>query len=157
MNVLIKLSKIAGSLLLALSVLMFALCGFFYTRTSKFIQTSHKAQGKVVELQESRSDNGTVFHPVYTFVDRSGAEQKIYSSMGSYPPAYQVGDAVNVLYDPQNPRSAEIEGFWSLWLVPLILGIIGAGQAVFGLLAFFLSPFLIRLIGQNLGARRQLN
>jgi hypothetical protein len=44
----------------------------------------------------------------------------------SLPPAYHVGETVNVLYLESDPYDARIESFTSLWLLPMIFGGIGA-------------------------------
>jgi hypothetical protein len=60
-------------------------------------------------------------------------------SVGSRPAAFDVGEAVAILYDPVNPRDARINSFFQLWFAPLILGFLGlvftsiGGGAVVGL------------------------
>jgi hypothetical protein len=43
-------------------------------------------------------------------------------SVGSSPPAFDIGEAVAVLYDRSDPRDARIDSFFQLWFAPLILG-----------------------------------
>jgi hypothetical protein len=53
---------------------------------------------------------------------------------GSISPAMlEVGRQLPVLYDPHDPTRAEVESFVAQWLVPLILGGVGAVFAVVGL------------------------
>ncbi|MFE0100699.1 DUF3592 domain-containing protein [Streptomyces sp. NPDC059009] len=47
------------------------------------------------------------------------------SPTGSNPPSYERGDRVEVLYRADSPEDARINGFASLWLLPLIFGGIG--------------------------------
>jgi hypothetical protein len=95
----------------------------------------------VTKLVESRSgDSGTVFRPVFVFRDAQGAEHEIYSTVGTYPPAHKVGDKVSVLYKADEPENAVIDAFFDVWLLPLILGIIGAAQMLAALVVLFVVP-----------------
>jgi hypothetical protein len=117
---LIGLGLLAGALALALN-------------TRSFIATAKHAQGSVIELIEKRDSDGSVtYKPVVAFTADSGASVNFTSSFSSNPPAYDVGEAVEVLYAPDNPNSARIRGFGSLWLGPTILGCLGAVFAAIG-------------------------
>jgi uncharacterized membrane-anchored protein YitT (DUF2179 family) len=48
------------------------------------------------------------------------------------PPAHQVGDQVEIYYDPENPGKAQVKNFWSQYLVVSILGCIGLPFVLFG-------------------------
>jgi hypothetical protein len=79
--------------------------------------------GTVVRLEESQSSEGgcCVYSPVIEF--NAGNDQK-YSFDGdtaSYPPAYDVGEEVSVLYDPNDPATAQINKWTERWLMPIIL------------------------------------
>lgn len=39
----------------------------------------------------------------------------------SYPPAYEVGEQVNVRYDPTNPNTVQIDSFFERWIFPIII------------------------------------
>lgn len=51
---------------------------------------------------------------------------------------------VTVLYDPQNPKRARIKNFPSLYLLPLILGIIG----LIGIVGGFVPNLILNLLDQ---------
>lgn len=116
----IGLGLLAGAIALALN-------------TRSFISTAKRAQGSVIELIEKRDSDGSVtYKPVVAFTADSGASVNFTSSFSSNPPAYDVGEGVEVLYAPDNPNKARIRGFGSLWLGPTILGGIGAVFASIG-------------------------
>jgi hypothetical protein len=94
---------------------------FFYQRTRSFVDGVETAEGTVVELNRSSS----TYRPVVRFRDRRGEEIEFMSSTGSNPPSYSRGERVEVLYLPSRPDQAQINGFFSLWLGPLILGFLG--------------------------------
>ncbi|MDX1757914.1 MAG: DUF3592 domain-containing protein, partial [Marinobacter sp.] len=54
-----------------------------------------------------------------------GRQVEFKSSTGSNPPSYSRGELVPVLYEAENPASARINGFFSLWGGALIVGVLG--------------------------------
>ena len=48
-------------------------------------------------------------------------------------PAYEVGDEVTILYEPEHPMDARIKSFGSsalMWILPSITGVLGIGFLV---------------------------
>ena len=54
-----------------------------------------------------------------------GESVKFTSKFGSRPAPYDIGDGVDVLYDPKDPRDARIDSFRGLWLGAAIAGSLG--------------------------------
>jgi len=117
---------------------------FFYQSTSDFLQKATKTEGIVVELNRSVSKaepndplghkTSVSYKPVVNFVTGNGEKIEIVSMMGSNPPMYHKGQKVEVVYLPDEPHSAKIYDFFSLWGIALIFGsggglmfLIGAG------------------------------
>ncbi len=69
-----------------------------------------QAPGRVVALDESCDDSGCAYAPEVTFQTGDGIASTYYSTYYSGPPAYDVGQSVTVIYDPQNPQDAFIKG-----------------------------------------------
>ncbi|MFI7008574.1 DUF3592 domain-containing protein [Streptomyces sp. NPDC050145] len=101
-----------------------------------YVTSAEQARGTVVSLEwsgggssgysgKSRSSSGPTAHPVVEFTTREGWATTFRSSMGSNPPAYDLGERVDVLYRADSPEDAKIDGFVSLWLLPLIFTGIG--------------------------------
>lgn len=111
---------------------------FLYQNKKAFLEKADTAQGTVIELLQSRSDNSTTYKPLVSFKTKEGRQIEFTSSVSSNPPGYDEGETVEVLYDPADPKDANINGFASLWLGPLILGILGA---VFSLVGFLIILF----------------
>ncbi len=59
------------------------------------------------------------------FTSADGTPRTFRSSTGSNPPSYDKGERVEVLYRADSSEDARINGFASLWLLPLIFGGIG--------------------------------
>lgn len=81
-----------------------------------------KTTGQVIGLVQSTDSEGdTLYSPVATFTvgDR---KLQIEGMTASYPPAYRVGQEVEVVYNPQNLNKAAINKFSELWLLPTMIG-----------------------------------
>ena len=115
---------------------------FLFKSTNDFLKTSITAQGTVINLlptySSSSSDNSITYKPLVEFTDKNGNPYEFASSTSSNPPSYNVGEAVEVLYNPQSPHDAKIKGFFSLWGGATILGILGLVFFLVGA-AFFVS------------------
>jgi hypothetical protein len=97
-----------------------------------------RAEGTVVALRHtSRS-----YRPVVQFAPNGGAPVRFESEIGSSPPAFQVGEYVEVLYAPGNPSDALIDSFFQIWFF----------QA---LAAFIATPFALTGLGLFLASRRR--
>lgn len=63
--------------------------------------------------------------PSVTFVARQG-EPVTFSGQVCSRPGYEIGESVELLYDPSEPRNAHIDSFTQNWFVSLILGSFGS-------------------------------
>lgn len=117
---------VAGLVVLGVSL-------WLYQSTSRFIADASRAPGVVIDIERSRSsDNSSTYYPVVRFTSADGVERTFVPSWGSSSPRYQRGQAVQILYTPARPEEAEIEDFVSLWLLPLVLGLVGGVFLLFG-------------------------
>ncbi len=112
----------------------FALIGFAllfgaytsFQSSQRFIAQALVAEGTVIELISSRSSDSITYRPRVTFSAQDGQRYEFVSSSGSNPPSYSRGERVTVLYSADNPNNAQLNGFFSLWGLTLILGVMGA-------------------------------
>jgi hypothetical protein len=128
------LKGVAG-FFLALGLLTLAGGAFFGLRTKKLVEHGLTVTGVVIEniVEEKVSydhDDHTrttsrTYRPKVRFRPPNSEEVIFESRVGFGRPAYQKGEAVEVLYDAADPHGAEIKNFWSLWLGPMIAGILG--------------------------------
>ncbi|ABU59676.1 DUF3592 domain-containing protein [Roseiflexus castenholzii] len=118
------------------------------------IATMVKAQGAVVEVVSRTRTQGekrsTLHYAVVEFRTANGETIRFEDTMGSNPPAYRVGDAVEVLYDPQTPQSAMIDSWW-IWMPSTIVMVVGGSFAVIGGLAWLDAFFNLIKPGGLLG------
>lgn len=131
-----------------IGVLMLAIAGYLSYRVHSFTSTAQVATGEVVSLDQNRDGA----KPIVRFTDRQGREVEFQSSVRSKPPSHELGERVQVLYDPAEPAEAELDGFISLWLGPLIVG--GLGTAFFAIGAGWLL-FKAKRRGRDARLRRE--
>ncbi|MCP1315815.1 MULTISPECIES: DUF3592 domain-containing protein [unclassified Halomonas] len=119
----IKLMRIVfilvGAALLVLAVSLFQQSRAFHAKADS-------TEGRVVELVESRSQDSTTYRPVVTFTTDDGTRVQFTSREGSNPPRYAPGERVEVLFDPDNPRNARLDGLFDTIGAWMIVGGIGA-------------------------------
>lgn len=94
-----------------------------------------QASGEVTSLSESCDDDGCYYYPVVRFSTHTGESVSYQSSFGSYPPEYEVGEAVAIFYKPESPEKAIIAGEGGILRI-VFMGIGGiillAGMIFFG-------------------------
>jgi hypothetical protein len=119
-----------GSVLLVAATIM-------TLQTRSFIASAIATNGKVVGLEPSNSGtrNKTTYFTVFSFKDAAGQTHTIRTTSSQYPPPFQVGSEITVLYPVGLPESAQIKSFSMLWLTPTFLFVMGFGFAGIGSLA----------------------
>lgn len=108
----------------ALGLLGGAVWAFFKQRRT--MESRVAATGTVVDLVSTPSRRSYILCPVVEFTVPSGETIRFTSDFGSRPASHQVGQSVNVRYDPVDPQKAEIESTMNSWLIPGILVFMGA-------------------------------
>lgn len=100
------------------------------------INREESALGVVVDmtmrLQYDEEDRdrviGEAYFPIVEFTTKDGKRRRVQLNEGSFPAAYEVGDEVTVLYEPEQPTDARIKSGGStalMWILPGITGILG--------------------------------
>lgn len=84
------------------------------------------AEGTVIELVPSGRGSSPRYRARVEFTTAAGTEVRFLSSVSSNPPPAQVGEHVDIRYDADNPRDAQINTYWQVWFLPTLLGIVGA-------------------------------
>jgi len=95
-------------------------------------------------IERKDKDGDTLFAPVYVFTDHRGKSVKVTSlTASSLPP--RIGDKIEVLYDPDNPKNSIERGFFSVWGVAAMCGALGASFFIaFGAVAFLTAALSTR-------------
>ena len=92
------------------------------------------APGTVIEVVGERGAKGTkLYHPLVRYEPApGGASVTFKAEPGMWPSPFDVGDAVTVAYDQDDPSDANIVSFWTLWMLPLTLLAFGLGCLIAG-------------------------
>lgn len=96
--------------------------GYWASSVHDFVKRATVTSGTVVELQRARGYRASVYHPVVRFQLPSGQPATFREATGSNPPPYEVGERVEVRYDPTRPADARAGSVRNLWAFPVLAG-----------------------------------
>jgi hypothetical protein len=115
-------------------LLMVGIAAIIYMSGVSFRNRAELTTGTVTGFSTvtDSDDNTVTYCPSIRFATSTGQEVIHNSHVCNSPPAHQVGDQVEIYYDPENPGKAQVKNFWSQYLVVSILGCIGLPFVLFG-------------------------
>jgi hypothetical protein len=99
-----------------MAVVMAAAAIFIGWRSFDLTVNGGRTEGVVIELVGSDT-----YSPIFEY-EVDGRTYSFESMNSSSPPAFDVGEEVEIFYDKDDPSRAEVNKFLDLWLVPLMLG-----------------------------------
>lgn len=103
-----------------------------YQKTQDLLNKGIRTSANVVAYETSRGKNSTLYAPVFEYKDRSQELITFTSSVKSSPPAYDIGEQVNIVYNTRNPQDVKIVSFWGLYAASVILLMIASPLLVIG-------------------------
>jgi hypothetical protein len=120
-----------GAFTLASLVLLAIAAGTTVQRTGLIFFGSH-ADGTVVAKRQSpqKKDGIYQYAPVVRFTAGDGVAWTVTSDVSGPESTYRFGQHLPILYRPDDPQGACIDGFGQLWMLPLVTGVVGAGFSV---------------------------
>jgi hypothetical protein len=89
-----------------------------------FLQVAKAAPGSVTALEWNGDSGSSGARPVISYELR-GEPYQMTGNVWSSPPAYTVGDQVQVFYPPDQPKAARLYSWFEFWFVPTLLGSVG--------------------------------
>jgi len=130
-------------LFLGISLLCLGIAAIAGVQTQRAIAREVTTQGRVVDvaIRKGRDGKTTYAYPTVEFVLPNERRQTLELGGGSVPSRYQPGESVTIAYDPERPHHARIPSLDStigLWILPTILGFLGAGFGGGTLLALWI-------------------
>ncbi|MGN8077925.1 DUF3592 domain-containing protein [Variovorax sp. 22077] len=135
----------------AVALVLCAVAWLLHHNTASFIASASRTQGEVMRLlyveSSERHESGGTWKPLVRFRAPSGEIIEFAPSSSSSPPAYKVGEKVDVFFDPNDPQDAMLDGFFSLWGGALITGGLG--------LVFLLVTAVLLFVPATAPARRR--
>lgn len=114
--------------------LLFVVLGLLQVRSGRrFRAVARQVPGVVTALSyRSDSDGGGCYYPVLRFATVEGRPVDTVSFVGRSPAPARVGDHVQVLYDPADPRRARLPGF-AFEVVAITCVVMGLAAVAVGL------------------------
>ena len=102
---------------------LLAISAFLYRSTRRFLAVAKTASGTIVGDLRTIDDEGMAdSKPRFAFTTEDGQEVVVQSNVGTKPPSFRRGQAVQVLYDPADPTHAKINTFILIlscpWTIP---------------------------------------
>lgn len=125
-----RILPIVSVFLIVMGLIFGAAAVVLTVQTSAFLASAQPTTGVVTALDKQRvhtsADESTrqsertrrgryTYHPVVTF-DVDGEQYTFTGRAGSDPPSYDVGEQVDVLYNPVRPDEGRIAGGFGYWL-----------------------------------------
>jgi len=116
----------------------------FYHHSRNFLAVCSRVDGTVLEnVPSHNSDNGETYAARVSFETPDGTTHTFLSSVSSSPPAYSVGDHVQVLYMPDNPGGASLNSYSELWLGATVFAALAGGAWIGALIWLLIDRFYI--------------
>jgi len=128
--------KKAGLTLLALGLLAFLGAGYYLKTEMEFLSHAESVTGVVADYSVSpgTADESDTYCPIIELTGSNGMKVSYESEFCASSPSYDMGEQVDMYYDPSTNR-AQMKGFFSQYLgviiltalsLPLFLGGLGA-------------------------------
>ncbi len=155
-----KMPLIMFLLFLSIAILLLVISAFSTVNAIRSMGKEQSVPGRVISMVERRSSNGNMFETRTSDRDQRSSDGNIYYypeveitfpdettkrlqlGQGSWPPAYEVGEQVTVLYNVEHPRDSSIQSSGSTvlkFLPAMITGFIGLGFLGASLLVRWIS------------------
>jgi hypothetical protein len=129
-----KWHRIVMTIFLIAGIVMFYLAIEEYKTITHLLQTGVEVDAVVVELVKySGGEHGPSYKPKFEYKDKkTGATHFVVGDVGSNRPAFDVGEKVKLIYDPNDFSKAKVNSFWGLYDVFIIYLGIGVVHFSFG-------------------------
>jgi hypothetical protein len=127
-NALATFMRIARMAMFVIGPIFLLVAAILALGTRSFLQHATRARATITALElrtDPEDQTVSYYYPRFVFTTPDGRPFSISSNTGTNPPAFKLGQRVDVLYDPANPGDARIDTAVQLWLVPMVLSFIG--------------------------------
>lgn len=132
-------SPVVGAIFAAIGIGILGLAFYLYSTQESFIAKGIKVPGTVIDNIVGGEDND-VYFPLVEYKSRDGEQRRFTASTGSTPPMHNVGETVEVIYNPDEPDDAQINSPFDLWFgaglcafLGAVFTLVGVGITVSGL------------------------
>lgn len=110
-----------------------------YSYCVNLLENGTKTNAIVVEMIEVDGDDGPTYKPIFEYIDDKGKYRRFTNNISTSPPAYEVGDTEEIVFNPNNYDEVKAISFTSLYLISLLLFIFGTVMIIMGIVFFVLK------------------
>ncbi len=107
--------------------------------TQQFLGRSRSVVGEVIELRQGRDSGSPSRSVAVVQFHWEGEARTLVTQTETQPPAYSVGQQVDVRVDPARPEDVRLDSWLELYFLSAVFGFLGG--------VFLLISFLIRRLG----------
>lgn len=91
----------------------------------------------VVDMIEGETEDGYVYYPVLQYMV-NGQEYKGRYSIGSYPPAFEIGGKTRIMYNSEDPWEFIVKGDSTPIILVIVFSILGVAMVLVGVTVLIL-------------------
>jgi len=126
--------KLLLQVVAGIGLLLVAAAGFTYVQSAYFVSRAKLTTGIVAGISTSvdQDTNSTLYCPQISYTTKTGQTVKFSANTCTSPSIYNVGDVVNMYYDPENPQDAQIKSFGAQYLLPTSYFVAGLPLVLIG-------------------------
>jgi hypothetical protein len=127
--------RLAAAVLLVGGVALVLTGAWFGIANAHFIRHAARAPGTVIDIVGGRGARGSkMYYPVVRYRPRRDGAGIVFTAKPglTWSSPFDVGERVTVAYNERDPKDAKIVSFWTLWLMPASLMLVGLGSLFAG-------------------------
>lgn len=113
---------------------------YFFVSHRNFMATATKTSGRVINLKSNRKGSKA---PIVEYSDASGTAHFYYHNVYSRPSAYDLGETVEIYFNPANPEDATMGGISAMTVIFGFLGFIFTLVSVVCIKVFWNQPAVV--------------
>ena len=95
------------------------------------------AVGVIVGSHVNTEGGRKMFAPIIRFESNDGESVEFKSRTFSRPPRFEIGDEIEIVYDPKDPARAMIDNFVVRYLTAIVIAIFAWAILILGLVVHF--------------------
>jgi hypothetical protein len=136
----LRFPRLLGVIACVYLIAMAVLFGYLSIQNYRFVSEAAHTTGTVISLDprppagSTRMPRGATRAPTVRY-EVEGKSYTYTAAHGTYRPRHQVGDTIEVLYDPANPAKARLRGEGRL-MIPLITSGFATAALLLGFVLF---------------------
>lgn len=113
-----------GILFSVIGVVMLGVAWWSYSNSRDLAASGVRVTGTVASIRQQSDSDGTTYSPVYAYAH--DGTPRTYSPSSSSSRRPRIGDTATLFVDPDDPTHVLADTFMDRWLLPVLIGGMGA-------------------------------